>query len=267
MTGLDKQGELDKIVAQEITALAKKEAEESVGLQNPLLAVEARAVKVEHELSQYVQYAKRRCQEGFQCCIEQVKELAITDSTIEIAAFQENISHAFSRFDQTAYVLELSTQAAEGACWRALLGLNDTTMKYLYQAAKSLFDSGRYPQAEAAFFFLTTIDVSQHAFWLGLGHAAFRLGNLNQSINSYETAHLCLPGSVWPHIYMANCFEAMNDFEEALGALQTAQQECMALRDLTVQQALEDAEGDVELAGQDLEQALAERIVRAKARL
>jgi hypothetical protein len=53
----------------------------------------------------------------------------------------------------------------------------------------------------------------------------FVLGNINQAINAYETADLCVPGSVWPHIYMANCFETLHDHEESLHALEEAQKE------------------------------------------
>jgi len=246
--------ELESIISDELSLLAKEKALELTGHPGALLSVEQQSVKIEHELSQYVQYAKRRCKEGFEFSINAVSHLAETDASINLEAFRENISEAFSRFDSTARVLEMSAQVAQGTCWRVLLGLTDDTMKWLYQGAKSLFDAGQFPEAEAAFFFLTTVDVSQHAFWLGLGHAAFRLGNLNQAINSYETADLCQPKAIWPHIYVANCFEAMNDFEESNRALEFAHKECIEAA----------ARGSPQL---ELETSIQERIRKAKARL
>lgn len=246
--------ELESIISSELSLLAKERALEATQHQGALLSVQQQSVKIEHELSQYVQYAKRRCKEGFQYSIEAVSTLAKTDASIDLEAFRTNISEAFSRFETTARVLEMSAQAAQGTSWRVLLGLTDETMKWLYQGAKSLFDSGQFPEAEAAFFFLTTVDVSQHAFWLGLGHAAFRLGNLNQAINSYETADLCQPKAIWPHIYIANCFEAMNDFEESYRALEVANKECAEAASHGKQQA-------------ELEKSIQERVLKAKARL
>lgn len=246
--------ELESIITGELSLLAKERALETTQQQGALLSVQQQSVKIEHELSQYVQYAKRRCKEGFEYSIEAVSTLAKTDAAIDLEAFRANISEAFSRFETTARVLEMSAQAAQGTSWRVLLGLTDETMKWLYQGAKSLFDSGQFPEAEAAFFFLTTVDVSQHAFWLGLGHAAFRLGNLNQAINSYETADLCQPKAIWPHIYIANCFEAMNDFEESYRALEVANKECAEAASHGKQQA-------------ELEKSIQERVLKAKARL
>lgn len=216
--------DLNELLNESIAKQAKEQAEALANTSGGLVSVDFQTKKIEHELSQYVQYAKRRCLEGFDCCIEAV----YTNSHDDLQEFDENIKEAFSRFDDTVYVLDMATKAAQGACWKDLLGLTDKTMSRLYEGAKSLFDRGSIPEAEAAFYFLTTVDVSQYAFWLGLGHAAFRLGNFNQSINAYETAVLCEAHSVWPHIYIANCFESMNNYDESLNALELALQECRA---------------------------------------
>jgi superoxide dismutase len=168
--------ELEAVLNQEIHEAAQKIAEEKAFEEGPLLPVEARVKKHEHELSQYVQYAKRRCNEGFHLCHDAVCMLAQTDTTIDLQALDANIKEAFSRFDETVHVLEMSNKASEGTSWKDLLGLKENTMQHLYTGAKKLFEGGRYPEAEAAFFFLTTVDFSQYAFWLGLGHAAFRFG-------------------------------------------------------------------------------------------
>lgn len=243
--------EIEDALAAELKKLAKTKAEEQQQGQGQFMTVDAQAQKIELELSQYVQYAKRRCREGFDCCIEAVHREASRSPDFDLQAFDDNIKEAFSRFDSTAYVLEMSTKAARGTSWRDLLGLTDATMATLYDAAKSHFDSGHFPEAEAAFYFLTTVDVTQYAFWLGLGHAAFRLGNFNQALNAYETAALCQENAVWPEIYIANCYESMSDYLESLQALERASMQLQA-------SGLQDKE---------LEAALVERIARDKARI
>lgn len=245
-------GELKDIVAEEIKKLARIKAEEQQQQgQGALMTVDAQSQKIEQELSQYVQYAKRRCREGFDCCIEAVRKEATLRPDFDLQAFDDNINQAFSRFDSTVYVLEMSTKASRGTSWKELLGLTDSTMTTLYDAARSHFDQGHIPEAEAAFYFLTTVDVTQYAFWLGLGHAAFRLGNFNQSLNAYETAACCQENAVWPEIYIANCYESMNDYFESLQALERAFEQLKA-------SGIQDKE---------LETALIERIARDKARI
>lgn len=209
---------LEDAVRKNLVPIAKTIAEATTSPDMQLLRLDAQAKKIEEQLSQYMIYAKRRCTEGFQYCYDIIK----TDPEVDLEAFNSNVSQALSHFNSPIQALELSTQVLAGTSWKLLLGLTDTTTFALYKAAKSLLDVGKFPEAEAAFYFLTTVDFAQDSFWLGLGHAAYRLNNYNQAINAYETAATCKPTSVWPHVCLANCFERMNDFHEALVALQDA---------------------------------------------
>lgn len=211
--------DLENQVKDKIKALAKTEA---VAPRDALEPIEVREAKIEHQLSQYMLYAKKRCIDGFFACFNVIKEIAETELHIDLSTFEANISAAFSRFDSVASANELSMKIDQATAWKDLLGITDQSLDLLYRGAKKLTDSNLHPEAEAAYFFLTTIDFKQYSFWLGLGHAAFHLGNLNQAINAYEMAECCQKFSVWPHIYAANCFEALNDHEEALTALETA---------------------------------------------
>lgn len=207
--------------------------------------------RVHQELSQYMLYAKKRCVDGFFSCFEAVKNLAALESEIDLGQLEQNITSAFSRFDTMPQMQSLlSASQQQNACWKDMLGLTDATLQLLYRGAKQLIDKGHHPEAEAAFFFLTTVDFRQYPFWLGLGHAAFHLGNLNQAINAYEMASTCDPQAYWPHIFSANCFEALNDYEEALGSLELA---------LTHYR-------DAEEKDPSLEEGLQERIRKAKSR-
>lgn len=242
--------QLDKSVAQNLGQVSQNLAAAKQSPDNFLETIDGQAKKIEHELSQYMKLAKRRIRDGFYLCIESIEELARVDSQIDLEELQNNVNTAFSRFDSVASAKDMCAKAVDNNSWKELLGLTDTSMNLLYRGAKQLFDKGNHPQAEAAFFFLTTVDFAQCAFWLGLGHAAFHLGNLNQAINAYETADSCQPGAIWPHIYMANCFEALNEYQESLLALQEAERELQSSQD----------------QNHELEIDLQERIANAKMR-
>lgn len=217
--------ELEKTVTEELGVVAHALAEAVHVPNDPLQSLDLQAGKIERELSQCMRLAKTRIRDGFKFCIRSIKELARTDLTINLDGLEQNVDTAFSRFESVASAKDMCSKVMEGISWKTLLGLDDVTMDLLYRGAKSLFDKGHHPEAEAAFFFLSTVDYAQYAFWIGLGHAAFQLGNLNQALNAYEMADACHPGSIWPHIYMANCFEALRDYEESLICLQAAQRE------------------------------------------
>lgn len=219
--------ELEKIVSEEVGAVAHTLAEAVHVPNDPLQSLELQEGKIERELSQCMRLAKTRIRDGFKFCIRSVQELARTDLTINLAALEQNVDIAFSRFESVASAKDMCSKVMEGTSWKSLLGLDDVSMDLLYRGAKSLFEKGHHPEAEAAFFFLSTVDYAQYAFWVGLGHAAFQLGNLNQALNAYEMADTCQPGSIWPHIYMANCFEALRDFEEAHICLEAAERELL----------------------------------------
>lgn len=219
--------ELEKTINEDLGSIAHTIAEGVHTPGDPLQTLDMQAAKIEHQLSQCMLLAKTRVRDGFNYSIKAVQELARTDTLINLDALKENVNVAFSRFDTVAIAKDMCTKVMEGTSWKTLLGLDDVSMELLYRGAKHLFDLGHHPEAEAAFFFLTTVDYAQYAFWLGLGHAAFHLGNINQSINAYEMASTCQPGSIWPHIYMANCFEALHDFEESLICLKAAEQELL----------------------------------------
>jgi tetratricopeptide (TPR) repeat protein len=237
---------LEETVQNNLAPIAKAIAESTASPDMQLLRLDSQTKKIEAELSQYMSYAKRRCLEGFQFCYDIVK----TGPDVDLEAFNANVAEALTHFRSPSTALELSTQVLAGTSWKELLGVADTTLFALYKAALDLLETGRFPEAEAGFYFLTTVDFAQDAFWLGLGHAAYKLGNLNQAINAYETAANCRPGSFWPYVYMANCFERMNDFQEALFALEKAQDEL-----------LQHENPDLALSGE-----LKERIIYARGR-
>ncbi|MBS0655389.1 MAG: hypothetical protein JSR46_06420 [Verrucomicrobia bacterium] len=240
---------LDASIRETIQSLAHTIAQDAPP-QNQLESPVVHEKRIQYELSQYTLYARKRCIDGFFSCFGVVKDLARADDQINFTDLEQNVKTAFASFDTVAAAEELSTRAQEGASWKDLLGITDTSLQLLYRGAKHLIDSKSYPEAEAAFYFLTTIDYKQSAFWLGLGHSAVQFGNHYQAINAYEMAQSCDPASCWPTIYIANCFERLNDYEEVLQALEKA----YAIYQNSVN------------ADPELGKSLQERIVNAKAR-
>lgn len=221
------EDELQKSIDESLETAAHTIAEREHSPQDQLMTLDAHAKTIQHQLSQYMLLAKKHIADGFVFCIESIREIAHTDTSINLESLEHDLTESFSRLDTVATIKDMSSKVVDGASWKELLGLSDDTLQILYKGAKRLFDKGNHPQAEAAFFFLTTVDYKQYAFWLGLGHAAFHLANHNQAINAYEMAESCRPGAIWPHIYMANCFEALHDYQESLTALEKAEHDLL----------------------------------------
>jgi tetratricopeptide (TPR) repeat protein len=106
--------------------------------------------------------------------------------------------------------------------WKQQLGISDRCMQSLYQGARTLFEEKEYTQAEKAFFMICSIDPTQPAYWIGLGHSSFQTQNYQQAIRAYSMAGAMDPENIWPHIWAANCFEEEHEFEAAKLALHEA---------------------------------------------
>ena len=79
-----------------------------------------------------------------------------------------------------------------------------------------------YQEAEKAFFAICCFDPSHFVYWVGLAHSSFQNNHYEQAIDAYSIASGMDPENIWPHIWAANCFEAVKDSEHACMALSEA---------------------------------------------
>jgi len=121
---------------------------------------------------------------------------------------------------------ELRKSIEEGKCLREILGYSDELMESLYQAARRVFQEGRYTEAQDAFLFLTTLNPFVYAYWLGLGMAYQYLEDFEQAILSYECASKVEPESPIPLYYEGVCHGLVNEYEIAEELLHAARERC-----------------------------------------
>lgn len=179
-----------------------------------------KAVEILDEVATY----RKKCTEGFSFCLNALLELSSLEPEIALDYLEENLAKGFEKLRSFKELSEKGIKAQEMMSWSKVLGFSDTTMEWLYKAAKHLFDEQRYHEAESAFFFLTALDESCYAFWQGLGHSSYHVNNFPDAIKAYAKAHVCDSTSVWPHIFAANAFEAIQDYHHELMALELAEQ-------------------------------------------
>ena len=102
------------------------------------------------------------------------------------------------------------------------MGFSDVAMSKFYKAAHYLFEHERFAVAADAFLFLATLNPYNYEYWLGLGMSLQRCNQFDTAIDAYELAAICEPDVPVPYFYLAKCFFAVHDQENANKALDLA---------------------------------------------
>ena len=176
--------------------------------------------KVQADLEQHVQLLQDAIQKGLTACLEGLEQAPALDLSIEqvLKELKKGMSLIKTEVDLAEFGQNLLMEKSA----KMQLGISNTCMEALYQGAATLFETKEYRRAEQAFFFICTIDPTQYAFWVGLGHASFQEQNYPQAIRAYSMASGIDHSNVWPHIWAANCFEKENETQYAKLALEEA---------------------------------------------
>lgn len=94
----------------------------------------------------------------------------------------------------------------------------------IYSMAYHLYQAARYEEAEPIFRLLTTLEVENVAFWMGLAGSLQMQKKFKEAIDAYGTAAILEKSETdpLPHFHAAECFYALNDFIKAKKALKSA---------------------------------------------
>ena len=114
----------------------------------------------------------------------------------------------------------------EAKSLQEIIGYSDELMEKLYGAAYSVFQEGRYYEAQDGFLFLTTLNPYVYAYWLGLAMSYQLLEEYEQAALAYECASGAEPESPLPYYYLAGCHLYLNEYEEALDAIKMLRKKC-----------------------------------------
>lgn len=116
----------------------------------------------------------------------------------------------------------LEKEFASGKSAQEILEIDNKKMANFYRAAYQLFEYKRYEDAANAFYFLVTLNAYNYDYWLGLGMASQMCKEYETAIDAYEMAINCELENPVPYFYLAKCFFAVHDRENALSALELA---------------------------------------------
>jgi tetratricopeptide (TPR) repeat protein len=172
------------------------------------------------EIEEWSEILEKKLYDGLKSCIfslEQCHNLPLSKDSII-----KELQNCFHSVKNKQHFAQLGQSLLQEISWKKQLGISDECMQSLYEGARALFEGKEFNQAEKAFFVVCTIDPSQYAYWIGLGHASFQIRDYQQAILSYSMASAIDSENIWPHIWAANCFEEENDFHYAKVALNEA---------------------------------------------
>lgn len=116
----------------------------------------------------------------------------------------------------------LKKEFASGKSAQEIMGFTDESMAEFYDAACQLFKYKRYKDAANAFLFLVTLNSYNYDYWLGLGMSTQMCQDFESAIDAYEMAVTCELDNPVPYFYLAKCFFAIHDRENAMSALDLA---------------------------------------------
>lgn len=228
---------VEKQLHKEVAESFHLYAEELANSQkDPLLSTKAKKAKIEHEMLDRFDNWNETCKKGLEACLAELEILGRHDRHIHYDDIVHDLQFSLHKCESLAAIKKWTPDLRNGKTWKEILGIQEATVEALYKAAKALFDRKSYDKAEAAFSYCVLIDAKEYAFWIGLGLSCFHCKHFEASIDAYALASSLAPQEALPHIYAANCFEALRDgrreqlaLEEAVKTLHAHHPEAKAL--------------------------------------
>ena len=111
---------------------------------------------------------------------------------------------------------------AAGGTLKDLRGLSDEDLEAVYAIGFSLYNQGKYAEAEPLFQFACLYGNTQPHYWLALGNCRLMLTKYEAAIEALGFAYLYDSDNAWPVIQTATCYLALGDKENAKDALELA---------------------------------------------
>ena len=121
---------------------------------------------------------------------------------------------------------EAAKSFAEMGTIRELKGITDAEMEAIYSMGYSLYNTGRYDDAETVFRFLVLFDHQNPRYWIGLGAVQQVKKQYGDAVTSYGYASFLDLDNPKPQYYAAECFLALGDKENTLSALAALEEFC-----------------------------------------
>lgn len=105
-----------------------------------------------------------------------------------------------------------------------LTHLSENSQEALYSSAYCSYQKARYEEAMSLFRLLVTIDPYEKKYWMGLGASSQMHKDYAASLRAYAVSVVLDADDPYPHIHATESYLALNNLEEALKALDMAEE-------------------------------------------
>ncbi len=101
-------------------------------------------------------------------------------------------------------------------------------MEELYKEGFDHYQTDRYTDSGTVFRWLVTLNPFMIKYWMGLAASQQLLNQDEKALHSYAVAAFLDPESPMPHYHAYECYESLNNKEDAKKALDLAYKRCLS---------------------------------------
>lgn len=121
----------------------------------------------------------------------------------------------------------------DGATLGEIKGITQRELNAVYQMGLGFYNTGRYDDAEKVFTFLVMFDHLESKYWLAAGAVQQVKKNFEKAKAAYSQAALLDIHSPKPQYYVAECFLALGQKDDAVASLDTLLEYCTGTDEVT----------------------------------
>jgi type III secretion system low calcium response chaperone LcrH/SycD len=110
----------------------------------------------------------------------------------------------------------------EGGTFRSIKGIDERSMEAIYSLGYTYYNNSKYDDAHDIFRFLCLNDHLVRKYWMALGACRQMMKNFEGAVQAYAYASVLDVEDPRAPLQAADCFLAMEKFEEAESALNGA---------------------------------------------
>lgn len=121
----------------------------------------------------------------------------------------------------------------DGATLGEIKGITPQELNAVYQMGLGFYNTGRYDDAEKVFTFLVMFDHLEQKYWLAAGAVQQVKKNFEKAKTAYVQAATLDIHNPKPQYYVAECYLALGQKDDALASLDTLLEYCTGADDVT----------------------------------
>ena len=121
----------------------------------------------------------------------------------------------------------------DGATLGEIKGITPRELNAVYQMGLGFYNTGRYDDVEKVFTFLVMFDHLESKYWLAAGAVQQVKKNFEKAKAAYSQAALLDIHSPKPQYYVAECFLALGQKDDAVASLDTLLEYCTGTDEVT----------------------------------